>query len=283
MKKQTSHKNMKKLIIAIMLTTTVFICKAQTVLDTAYLKCYYTYSFLRDTTNTQRIRHDDMILLTGEKISKFYSYRTFQLDSLIATGAQLDISYQVSEYVHHSYANPLYSKFKIGETFEIFKNYPATKTTFIDKILSIYYLYEENSPIQEWKIHQDTTTILGYQCRKATCTFRGRDYVAWFTNEIPINNGPYKFGGLPGLIVKIGDTKSHHMFQLTGTEKVKEPVLFETRDYLKTNRKNYTRIYCRYIKDPMQFLIDDIGTIISSTGSENTPTWKYDVMERDIK
>jgi GLPGLI family protein len=278
-----NYKNMKNLIITIILTIAVFICNAQTVLDTAYLKCYYIYSFLQDTTNTQKISHDDMILLIGEKISKFYSYRTFQIDSLIATGAQLDISYQVSEYVHHSYANPLYSKFKIGEAFEIFKNNPEAKITFIDNIIGTYYLYEEKHPIQEWKIQRDTSTISGYKCQKATCTFRGRDYIAWFTNEIPINNGPYKFGGLPGLIVQIGDTKSHHIFQLTGTEKTKEPVLFEKRDYLKTNRKDYTSLYRKYIKDPMKFLIDSIGTIISSTGSENTPTWKYDVMERDIK
>jgi len=43
----------------------------------------------------------------------------------------------------------------------------------------------------------DTLTVAGYVCQKATCLFRGRDYTAWFSNDIPISNGPWKFGGFP--------------------------------------------------------------------------------------
>lgn len=33
--------------------------------------------------------------------------------------------------------------------------------------------------------------------QKATCDFAGRKWIAWFTTEIPIQDGPYKFYGLP--------------------------------------------------------------------------------------
>ena len=59
----------------------------------------------------------------------------------------------------------------------------------------------------------DTTTVIGYLCQKATCYFRGRNYTAWFTTDIPISNGPWKFGGLPGLILKIYDNDKLYTFE----------------------------------------------------------------------
>lgn len=58
-----------------------------------------------------------------------------------------------------------------------------------------------------WNIFKENKTILNYLCQKATCSYRGRNYIAWFTKEIPKNIGPLKFGGLPGLILEIQDTE----------------------------------------------------------------------------
>ncbi|MDR1348254.1 MAG: GLPGLI family protein [Prevotellaceae bacterium] len=265
---------MKTLITTAVFALATYICSAQTVLDTAYIKCYYTYRYMRDTANPDNMRSDEMTLLVGKKTSKFYCYGAFQRDSLIISisegnGDMSDFSAKRSNYK--------------GETFfKVYKNYPENKITFTDRILTTDYLYEESIPVQEWKIHNDTTTVSGYKCRKATCTFRGRNYVAWFTVEIPMNNGPYKFGGLPGLIVKIGDTKSNHIFELIGTETVKEPVLLETRDYLKTNRKDYTSVYRKYKHNFINFLKENMG-VISYSSDRPLPVWNNDVIERDIK
>lgn len=56
-------------------------------------------------------------------------------------------------------------------------------------------------------MHEDTTTILNIVCQKATMEFRGREYTAWFTMDIPINDGPWKLYGLPGLILKAEDSE----------------------------------------------------------------------------
>lgn len=61
-----------------------------------------------------------------------------------------------------------------------------------------------------------------YTCTKAITTFRGREYVAWFTDDIPIQNGPWKFCGLPGLIVKVNDTQNNYTYELEGVD-LKEP------------------------------------------------------------
>jgi GLPGLI family protein len=58
----------------------------------------------------------------------------------------------------------------------------------------------------EWSFHSESKKILGYDCKKALTKFRGRDYVAFYCPSIPISNGPYKFQGLPGLILEVYST-----------------------------------------------------------------------------
>ncbi|MCT4601893.1 MAG: GLPGLI family protein [Marinifilum sp.] len=74
----------------------------------------------------------------------------------------------------------------------------------------LYYLeLNPNMHVKEklngfhWKLVDSTRTILGYNCRKATTHYRGRDYVAWFTTELPFKVAPWKFHGLPGVIMEV--------------------------------------------------------------------------------
>ena len=81
------------------------------------------------------------------------------------------------------------------------------------------YKYSETIPVQNWNISDDTLTIAGYLCQKATCHFRGRDFIAWFASDIPINNGPWKFGGLPGLIMKVNDIDEKFIYECVRIER----------------------------------------------------------------
>ncbi|NMH27298.1 GLPGLI family protein [Flavobacterium silvaticum] len=54
-----------------------------------------------------------------------------------------------------------------------------------------------------WQIGKETKTLLGYHCNQAVCQWRGRSYTAFYTPDIPISSGPYKFDGLPGIILEI--------------------------------------------------------------------------------
>ena len=71
------------------------------------------------------------------------------------------------------------------------------------------YLLKEPLNLFEWKPSMNTKTILGYTCHKATCSFRGRDYVAWFTRDIPFKAAPWKFHGLPGVILEAYSTDGY--------------------------------------------------------------------------
>ncbi|WP_421921288.1 GLPGLI family protein [Marinifilum sp.] len=70
-------------------------------------------------------------------------------------------------------------------------------------------LLKEPLNLFEWKPSKETKTILGYTCHKATCSFRGRNYEAWFTREIPFKASPWKFHGLPGAILEVHSTDGY--------------------------------------------------------------------------
>lgn len=78
------------------------------------------------------------------------------------------------------------------------------------KFLSV----EEELPAMNWKITTEKKEISGYQCNIATLNFRGRSYTAYFTFDVPINIGPWKFNGLPGLIVAIYDEAGIYKWEL---------------------------------------------------------------------
>lgn len=84
--------------------------------------------------------------------------------------------------------------------------------------------YTEPIPKIQWKLDEDIDTICGYECQKATCTWRGREYTAWFAPELPFQLGPWKFGGLPGLIMKIADSKNEYTFEAIAVEQGSFPI-----------------------------------------------------------
>ncbi|RFN59075.1 GLPGLI family protein [Marixanthomonas ophiurae] len=76
-----------------------------------------------------------------------------------------------------------------------------------------FYVYEDKGPKQiAWKLEGKFKTISGYNCQKAIGDFRGRSYEAWFTPEIALPYGPWKFVGLPGLILEVYDLKKEVYF-----------------------------------------------------------------------
>lgn len=84
--------------------------------------------------------------------------------------------------------------------------------------------YTENLPLFNWQIGTVSATICGYECIKATCHWRGRDFTAWFTPDIPVEYGPWKFGGLPGLIMKVSDNDGIYTFEAVAVENGNFPI-----------------------------------------------------------
>ena len=86
--------------------------------------------------------------------------------------------------------------------------------------------YTEEWPLMQWTLSDETQTILGHSCQKATCRFRGRDFVAWFASDVPIKGGPWKFGGLPGCILKVYDNRKLYVWEAVAIEQGNYPISY---------------------------------------------------------
>ena len=110
-----------------------------------------------------------------------------------------------------------------------------------------------------WKILPETTKIEEYKVQKATLDFGGRKWIAWFTKEIPFQDGPYKFHGLPGLIVKIEDSDKNYSWELAGVKKLDEFTELSFTEKLSGFTENVAEIskdkfqtsYSNFKKDPL--------------------------------
>ncbi|MBV6879497.1 GLPGLI family protein [Epilithonimonas ginsengisoli] len=106
-------------------------------------------------------------------------------------------------------------------SYKISKVYPSMVETYSDRISRNLFGYEENIKF-EWKITTDKEKIGEYNTQKATTEFGGRKWTAWFATEIPFQDGPYKFYGLPGLIVKVEDEGKNYSWLLSGNKSIKD-------------------------------------------------------------
>jgi len=183
----------------------------------ALYECSWNFVFLQDTTGTMQQKEDRLVLKIGKEITYGYSYLSYQGDSSITADAL-----KWSNYFLENVKNGTTSNLTIGHplaTAKLFKDYKKKKISVIDNISTHSFIYEEALEPQTWTIFDETMTITGYLCQKAVCDYRGRSYEAWFTSEIPISEGPWKFYGLPGLIIKLYDTKRHYEFELVEFKK----------------------------------------------------------------
>lgn len=91
---------------------------------------------------------------------------------------------------------------------------------FYEVIGNDIFTYTEDLCLN-WSLKNESKIINGYSCKKAELNYGGRHWVAWYTIDIPLAVGPYKFYGLPGLIVKIGDETHSYNFELLESKKSK--------------------------------------------------------------
>lgn len=103
--------------------------------------------------------------------------------------------------------------------YKVTKAYPSMKETYIDRISNKYFGYEEDLKFN-WNILSDKEKIGEYNTQKATTEYGGRKWTAWFSTDIPFQDGPYRFYGLPGLIVKIQDDGHNYSWELKGNKKL---------------------------------------------------------------
>lgn len=260
---------MKKNILNLAIAMTIIIPQyvlSQTVIDEVMYRCQYKVITVKDTLDNDYVSQDFMNLDIGENSAVFYSSRKADKESYTKKMKEqgvLDMS-KIKE------------RPKGVNNYKIYTNYPEGEITYQDELVgrqNRYYYQENLKPIQ-WNIEPEKEEVLKYTCQKATCSYMGRDYEAWFTTEIPIKYGPYKFGGLPGLILKLYDTKQQYIFEAVGFEQLQNPkdIAYDMKGFQKLSKNDFLKIQYSFITDPIAFISQSLGVKIEglSTPQEQT-------------
>ena len=274
-----------KTIVSILLLASLAVqaVAREPVLDRAHMKCLYRYVYTFDTLKNE-LRDDLLILQIGKEVSKSYSYYTFQCDSLRRTpdGAKV-----WSELFRRAIEKDgIYGDFPhVRMSTYVYKNYPTGQMTITDRISLQDYCYVDSLHTQTWTMGDSTREVLGYTCQQATTDFRGRRWTAWFATDIPISDGPWKLGGLPGLILEAYEEGQQHVFTAVGLERVKDELIIFNRPFRgnhrfeQTNRLDFLRMERRSLMDSNSFIQMETG--IDLLGDEPNQVMRYDLLERD--
>jgi GLPGLI family protein len=210
------------------------------VIDSSYQNIYYKTEFVKDPKKKKL--ETTCVLQIGKKYSKFSDFNVLRKDSLMEKYSHLE---KIG-------AKELSESLNLAEKWKsvLIKNFPENKITVQDKA-NIMYQYEEEQPSPDWKLENETREILGYLCNKATAKYRGRKYTAWYCKEIPINNGPYIFQNLPGLILEIEDSKENFHFTAVGMDKKADKIYLRTeKRILHVTREQFRKALQTYCDNP---------------------------------
>ena len=227
---------MKKILLLFVLLGTLAIAQNK--------RFIYEYKFIPDSTNIADVKTEMMFLDTSKDGSKYYSYTVFNSDSAMKVDLEKQLATTGSINVR--------SDMRKGDVrYSVTKTYPDYKTNIHRRLSMDAYSISEDRKIN-WNIASEKQKIGEWNAQKAEADFAGRHWIAWFSIDIPIQDGPYKFQGLPGLIVKIEDKTGSHKMELKGIRNIKGNLdinVFEAKE-IAINSKQFQKVMKEYENDP---------------------------------
>ncbi len=125
-------------------------------------------------------------------------------------------------------------KYKNKYKIVIEKDFKSHKYRYQQNAFMSVLQYRSDLPKLKWQLKDSVKKILGYTVYKAILDYKGRHYTAWYAPAIAVSDGPYKFCGLPGLILEIYDNKDDYHFTATGIE-FPEKIVFPKKYFMKNS------------------------------------------------
>lgn len=223
--------------------------KNHTLIDQSLVECLYEYS-VKALEVEDSIQHSitltyQTILQANANVSKFWDWHAFKLDSLLFT-TPIPLTPDSQQL--------LTKRYTIGVKYFfiplVFKNYPMKTITVIDDLGPDVFLYEYPKTGHDWQLTDDTLTVCGYVCNRATTRYEGRVWEAWYAPEIPLSDGPWKLYGLPGLILKALDKTGEHCFEAISLRNASHPIyLTHDAQCQKTKRTTFIKQKIPFFKN----------------------------------
>lgn len=171
---------MNKIFYTYIFVFTLFNLYSQTNFD--FVKIKYKSFLLDEREEYGCFLYEETTLVTNNKKSFYYEKAR---DTIIQTLTMGDMNNNNSKYK--------YTYFKDLDK----------KLIYFDRDYGLKKIIIDSTELIKWKISSNQKKVMGYNCQEAIGEFRGRNYRAYFLKDIPISNGPFKFDGLPGIILKV--------------------------------------------------------------------------------
>ncbi len=239
----------KSIIITILAFFAIFDISAKKKKEYPRAEIKVSYNYPHKHLKTDAKAYDSeykMMLLANSGYSKFFSPRTEFLDSLISTPAGKavhDKMFSVGVKKAIETGDHSYVPTNQGSLY-VFKNKGDSIVTVYDQAGMFdkgYY----SDPLAEmvWEVGDSVKIVLGYECVMAETDYHGRQWTVWFTPDIPIQDGPWKLCGLPGLILEAYESTGQHQFIATGIQSSNQEIvpIYNPKKYDKMSRKDMLR------------------------------------------
>lgn len=259
-------------------------CNSQTIkeVEDALLEVTYQRHFVSDTTQRDvRFRDSEMQLRVGQTMAMWYSANKLWADSLRS------YNFMLSEQIVREGRKNDQNYILGGYDWEfIFKNYPTRGTWTVYNRFDLQdWQYSEEISSPEWNLTDSTCTILGYNCQMAETYYKGRHWTAFFSFDLPFSEGPWKLGGLPGLILKAFCTNNDYSYEAVKISVQNLPKV-GFYDYKKSGRLKVSRD--AYFKNRYKAINSNLARKMSQIlGTKNSGTMpkkvsaNYDFEETD--
>lgn len=252
---------MRKVLLALLLVITITNLYAQRA-NNVY-RAVYQYEYIKDSINSRTVQDIIHLELSHNK-SFCYSKYTWELDSLMATpnGEKLFEELLTASLRRDGPLAGTYPHKR--STFMISKDRENKKIVVNDCLNDEFYEYTD--PIEElvWSISDTTRIINGRSVIKAETIYHGRTWEVWFCPELPWSDGPWKFCGLPGLIVEAMDKDKLFVFRLISILPCDSPVKNWSYDVVHIERKAFLKKRYKSLKNSEVRYNIEIGTGVSA-------------------
>lgn len=169
------------------------------------------------------------------------------------------------------------------------KIYPNIEIQFTEDIINgltpITLGYKEMIKL-DWQIQKEKQKIGEYNSQRTTLDFGGRKWIAWFCSDIPFNDSPYKFHGLPGLIIKVEDDKNNYSFTLKGNKKIYKPIenslinTFTNGSVKIVEKEKFIKAFKNYKQDPLAAMRSELSPQILSMNMPGTDMKVQDFVDK---
>ena len=187
-----------------------------------------TQAVVNSQTKEREYLTDTLSLVVGRKWSVFYNttynsrYASWGKGNVKKTRQSTKpvslIPVPLSSVIDKKNASDNYVEGNFGEPTVIYYDRLDKKIySFLYAPTNIMNKQDAGLP-DDWRLGSIRDTIADYTCMQAETVYGDREWVAWYTDEIPVPDGPWKFCGLPGLILKVGDKGGDFLYEAIGME-----------------------------------------------------------------